>query len=94
MRDRNFTSDPTTFKIVGIIFSSNVNNIVTTNYEGKLHEMKRIMSVWRNRNITPFGKMIVIKTQKYLKMFSKMFHLLINLPDPPEQFIFSTRKEL
>ena len=90
MRDKNFIWDPGTFKILGIIFSTDINNIVTINYEGKLLAMKRIMSVWRNRNITPFGKIIVIKTL----IFSKIVHLLINLPDPPEQFIFELEKEL
>ena len=90
MRDKNFVWDPGTFKILGIIFSNNVNNIVKINYEGKLLAMKRIMSMWKNRNVTPFGKIVVIKTL----VFSKIVHLLINLPDPPEQFIFELEKEL
>ena len=82
--------DPGTFKILGILFFTNVNNIVRINYEGKLLATKKVMSMWKNRNITPLGKIIVIKTL----VLSKIVHLLINLPDPPEQFIIELEKEL
>ena len=90
MRDKNFIWDPGTFKVLGIMFSTNVSSIVSINYQGKLCAMKNIMAMWRNRNVTPYGKIIVIKTL----VFSKIVHLLINLPDPPEQFIFELEKEL
>ena len=90
MRDKNFVWDPGTFQVLGIIFSTNVNNIVKINYEGKLLAMKKIMYMWKKRNITPYGKITVIKTL----VFSKIVHLMINLPDPSEQFIFELEKEL
>lgn len=51
--------------------------------------MKRILTYWKKRQLTPFGKITVLKTL----VFSKIIHLLINLPDPPEEFIVALEKE-
>ena len=90
MRDKNFVWDPGSFKILGIKFSTDTNSIVRLNYDDKLNDMKRIMNYWKKRQLTPFGKITVMKTL----VFSKIVYLLINLPDPPENFLTSLEKEL
>ena len=90
MRDKNFVWDPGTFKILGFIFSTNLDDIVKINFDNKLLEIKKILSYWSKRHITPFGKITVIKSL----VFSKIIHLLINLPDPSDEFINSLEKEL
>ena len=90
MREQNFVWDPGSFKILGIRFSVNTNTIVKLNYEDKLNSMKRIMNVWKKRQLTPFGKITVIKTL----VISKIVYLLTNLPDPPDDFIVSLENEI
>ena len=83
MRDKNFIWDPGTFKVLGIHFSVNINEITNINFEGKMDEVKREISRWNKRNMTPLGKITIIKTL----IISKLTHLLINLPDPPLRFL-------
>jgi hypothetical protein len=90
MRDKIFVWDPGTFKILGVKFSTDINSIVQMNYDDKLLAMRRILASWKKRQITPFGKITVIKTL----VFSKIVHLLISLPDPPDDFITALDKEL
>ena len=83
MRDRNFIWDPGSFKVLGIIFSVDLNEIVRLNFKDKIDEVKRDIAKWSKRNITPLGKITVIKTL----IVSKLTYLLINLPDPPDTFL-------
>ena len=83
LRDRNFIWDPGSFKVLGITFSVDPNNIVRLNFKDKINEVKRDIARWSKRNITPIGKITVIKTL----IVSKLTYLLINLPDPPDTFL-------
>ena len=83
MVDRNFVWDPGTFKILGITFSTNLDRIVDLNYNNKIEEAKREVAKWRKRNITPIGKITVIKTL----ILSRLTYLLTNLPDPTKSFL-------
>ena len=91
LRDRNYIWDPgTSFKIVGIYFSTNIDSIPKLNYDSKLLEMRKIIHKWKKRQITPFGKIAIIKSL----VISKITHLLLNLPDPDENFLKDLEKEL
>ena len=83
MRDKNFIWNPGIFKVLGINFSVNMEEIVTINYENKLQEIDTLLKVWSKRHLTPFGKITVIKTMA----LAKLVHLFINLPDPKVTFI-------
>ena len=83
MTHLNFIWNPTSFKALGVSFSTNLNTIVDLNYDGKLHEIKRIFNSWSRNNLTPYGKIHVIKTYA----IAKIVHLLINIPDPHLTFI-------
>ena len=78
MRDKNFIWDPGTFKYLGIIFSTNVHEIVRLNYENKIEELEKLLKVWNRRQLTPFGKITIIKTLG----ISKLTYLFANIPDP------------
>jgi hypothetical protein len=43
MRDNNFIWDPGTFKVLGIMFSTDTTKINQINYNDKLLAMKRIL---------------------------------------------------
>lgn len=90
MRDRNFTWDPGIVKVLGIIFSINIEQMVQLNYDGKLEEIKTILARWKRRNLTPYGKITVMKTL----VISKLTYLFLNIPDPPAQFLRELDNEL
>ena len=95
MRDMNFTWDPggpenSKFKYLGIYFSTNVQNIVDLNFNNKLQEIEKTFRIWNKRNLTPFGKITVIKTLA----LSKLTYLFTNLPDPDKDFLKHLEKML
>ena len=49
LRDMNFCWDPGIFTVLGIKFSTDVKQIPSINYEGKLTEIKRILNTWSKR---------------------------------------------
>ena len=66
--------------VLGVVFSTDVLEIVTINFENKLNGMKKVLNAWSRRDLTPFGRITVIKSL----VISKITHLLMNLPDPEE----------
>ena len=81
----NLNWDQGYFTVLGIKFSTNLQEITDINYNTKFREIKNLLLQWSKRNLTPYGKNIVIKT---LAM-SKINHLLLALPTPPTQFLKS-----
>ena len=78
-----------TFKVLGIIFSTDLSEVVEKNYEGLANKIKRTLSLWRRRYLTIFGKVTVIKTLA----LSKLTYYLINLPRPPNNFLEKITQE-
>jgi hypothetical protein len=64
------------FKLLGVIFSINLNEMVEINYS--IEEIKRLLASWFKRIITPNGKNVVFKTLA----LAKLNHLIISLPNP------------
>ena len=88
MRDKNFIWNPGIFKVLGINFSVNIEEIVPLNYDNKLQEIDTLLKRWSKRHLTPFGKITVIKSMA----LAKLVHLFINLPDPKISFINKLNK--
>ena len=44
-------------------------------------EIKKLTTVWSSRRLTPYGKVVIIKSLLY----SKFTHLLLSLPSPKPQ---------
>ena len=82
MPEINLDWNPVTFTVLGVVFSTDVLEIVSINFENKLNEMKKVLNAWSRSNLTPFGRITVIKS---LVIF-KITHLLKNLPDPEREF--------
>ena len=74
MPELNFNWNPVTFRVLGVVFSTNVHEIVLINYENKLSEIRKLLNTWSRRNITPLGKITVIKTM----VISEITHLFMN----------------
>ena len=70
------------FKILGIIFSTDLKKMCSLNFEKQLYKAKRIIFSWSNRVLTINGKIIIIKSQ-ILPLFT---HLFSALPSPDHLF--------
>ena len=66
-------------RILGVMFSTNNENITNKNIESKVMQIKKEIAQWRRRYITPLGKITVIKSL----LLSKLVHLFTALPNPP-----------
>ena len=72
----NFEWNPKSFSLLGVEFTTDLKDITDKNILKKLTEMTIELKQWSKRDLTPFGKITVIKTL----IISKIVHLLINLP--------------
>ena len=86
----NFEWNPPTFNILGIEFTIHLNNISDINIENKLPEMQKAINSWSKRDLTPFGKVVVIRTL----IISKIVHILISLPTPSKKTMKKVNKML
>ena len=67
------------FTALGIDYNMlDIKNITKTNIESKIESMKCITKAWGCRNITPVGRITVLKSL----VLSKITHVLLSLPTP------------
>ena len=85
-----FEWNPETFNILGIEFTKNLKDITDKNLETKLIDMQREINNWSKRDLTPFGKVTVIRTL----IISKIVHILISLPTPSKKVMLKINKML
>ena len=64
--------------MLGIKFTLDLQQMIPINYESKLEEIKKLLSSWSKRMLTPYGKITVIKSLA----LSKIAHLILALPTP------------
>ena len=67
MPEINLDWNPVTFMVLGVVFSTEVLEIVTINFENKLNEMKKVLNARSRRNLTRFGRITVIKILSYFQ---------------------------
>ena len=82
---KNFTLSwgTTDFKLLGITFSTKLEDITTKNYEPLLKKVTQVINLWKKRILTPIGKITVLKTI----ILSKFIHLFRSLPPPLDYLI-------
>lgn len=71
------------FKILGIIFNVDLNQMIKENYTTKIQQLENLAKTWSKRVMSPLGKITVIKTL----MISIFNHLFIALPNPNQTVI-------
>ena len=71
-------STVSSFKLLGIRISLDLDSCLKLNYSEKIAEIKEIISRWNKRYLTPLGKIAIIKTF----LLSKLNHLFLVLPNP------------
>ena len=85
-----FDWNPLRFRLLGIDFTTDLRNITQINLESKLNMMRTEMKNWQKRKLTPFGKVIVIKSL----LLSRIINVLTALPNPPPSMIKRLQEEL
>ena len=72
------------FEILGIHYNMNkFNEITDLNIQRKLGEIQQLIRIWSTRNLTPYGKVTIIKSL----LISKITHMLLSLPSPSSSYI-------
>ena len=80
---QNFAWGDTEFTLLGLKFSIDLDNIIDLNYETALNNIQKLFNAWKRHNLTPFGKIAVIKTFA----ISQLNHLFITLPTPNKKLL-------
>ena len=75
----------TEFKLLGVNFHMNLEQMVKKNYEDRIERMKKMINFWKRRYLSPLGKITVVKTL-FIPIFN---HLFISLPNPTENILKS-----
>ena len=73
-----FDLDCTSFNLLGIDFNINVEELIDYNFGKYIPKIKSTLLQWSRRNITPLGKITVLKTL----IIPILNHLFIALPTP------------
>jgi hypothetical protein len=79
----NDSSDPSKITDVGINFDVDISKITKINYEKYFKKMKGLFKQWNKRNLTPIGKITVVKSL----ILPVLNHLFIALPNPSIEII-------
>ena len=78
MPELNFDWNPKTFSVLGIEFTIDLKNITDINITKKIPSLLNEIKQWNKRDLTPLGKITIIKTI----LLSKFVQILISLPSP------------
>ncbi len=79
----------TTFKLLGINFSTDLSEVTILNYGPKIAVLQNLVRLYQGRNLSMIGRITVVK----MFMLPKLIHLFRALPTP-EQNIFEEIKRI
>ena len=71
--------NPENFKILGVWFTKDLNECIELNFSEKLNEIKQMFKIWIKRQLTPLGRIAILKSL----ILSKLTYLWLLLPNPP-----------
>ena len=77
-------------KILGIVIDRNATNISDSNLQLKMPMIKREIEQWKWQNLTPLGRINIVKAL----LLSKIVDLFIALPNPSAHFVKELEKLL
>ena len=83
MQHLNISWNPDKFKILGIWFMNDLNECIDFNLKEKFNEIKKLYKIWSKRQVTPLGRVAVLKSL----ILSKLIYLWLLLPNPPDKII-------
>ena len=79
--------NPSQFKILGVWFTQDLKDCETIIMKS-FFEVKALFNTWSKRLIIPLGRVAILKSL----ILSKLVHLWILLPDPPDDFVNNLQK--
>ena len=82
--------NPSKFKILGIWFTNDMKQCEVINFQEKFSEIKALYKVQLKRQITPLGRVAVLKSL----ILSKIVYLWILLPNPPDKLVDALQKTM
>ena len=82
--------NPKMFKVLGIWFTNDLQECEKRNYADKLAEIKHLFQIWSRRQLTPIGRVAILKSL----ILSKLIHLWMLLPNPPNDFFISLQNSI
>ena len=68
---------------MGVSINNNLQDIFELNYVPKLEKLKEILRIWSMRDLSPIGKITIVKSLG----ISQLVFLLSVLPKPPDKFL-------
>ena len=82
---KNLVWGETTFNLLGITFSTKLDDMIDLNYKPVINNLQKLLQSWNHRYLTPIGKIAVIKTLA----LPKLNHLFLTLPSPGKTMLKS-----
>lgn len=79
----NIVWNPIKFKILGIWFTNDLKECLQLNLNDKFAEIRQLYKIWSKRQLTPLGRIAVLKSL----ILSKLIYLWMLLPNPPDNII-------
>ena len=80
--------NPPKFKMLGILFTNDLKECEVLNFSDQFSEIRALYKVWLKRQITPLGRVAVLKSL----ILSKIIHLWMLLPNPPDNLVNELQK--
>ena len=90
MSHLNMEWNPPKFKILGIWFTTDMKQCEVINFQETFSEIKALYKLWRKRQITPLGRVAILKSL----ILSKIVYLWILLPNPPDKLVDALQKTM
>ena len=81
----NLECNPQNFSIQGVTFTTDLNNMTDRNINKHMNKIRTEIESWKKRNLTPFGKVTLIKAI----FISRIVHILAALPNPSEETVLT-----
>ena len=78
-----------TSKALGIVFYSQIKEILNLNYQPRISNFHKDISSWKRHKLTTIGNISVFKSF----ILSKLTYLFSVLPDPPEDILKSLKQK-
>jgi hypothetical protein len=83
-----WTNQP--IKILGILVSSNKQEMAEINFVPAITKVKNVLNMWNQRKLTIFGKTIIVNSQA----ISQLVYLFSVLPSPHPKFLHDMQRHL
>ena len=84
----NLNWGKTKFSLLGIDFEVDLTTMGKMNFNKKLSKIRSIITQWNKRDLTPIGRICIIKSL----VISQLNHLFISLPNPCENILNELHK--